>query len=59
MCGVCECASQRSGGKIGKNVYTTSDSTWGDCRTVLGMTSALDWAVGELVDGLQVKKRSF
>jgi arylsulfatase A-like enzyme len=52
MCGVCECRSQRSGGKIGRNPYTTSDVEWGDCRLVLAMSAALDWAVGELVDGL-------
>jgi arylsulfatase B len=56
MCGVCECRSQRSGGKIGSNPYTTSDIEWGDCRLVLAMSAALDWAVGELVDGLMDAK---
>ena len=81
MCGVCECAEQRSGGKIGSRKYTTSDTPWGSCRTVLAMAgeqicccarrsqcgpravlcraergvvaAALDWAVGEVVDGLK------
>jgi arylsulfatase B len=52
MCGVCECRSQRSGGKIGPHTYTTNDVEWGACRTVLAMSAALDWAVGEIVDGL-------
>ena len=47
MCGVCQCKDQRSGD------FAPSDVSWGACRTVLAMTAALDWAVGEVVDGLK------
>ena len=46
MCGVCQCKDQRMG------QFGPADVTRGQCRTVLAMTAALDWAVGELVDGL-------
>lgn len=46
MCGVCQCKDQRSG------QFQPADATWGACRTVLAMAAALDWAVGEVVDGL-------
>jgi arylsulfatase A-like enzyme len=47
MCGVCECALRQDGG------FHQNDVSWGACRTVLGMVSALDWAVGATLDGLK------
>ena len=50
MCGVCACTSTRTT----KNHFDGSDdATWGQCRTVLAMAAALDWAVGATVDGLK------
>lgn len=43
MCGVCACPSHSNG----------VNATWATCRTVLGMTAALDQAVGEVFDGLK------
>ena len=48
MCGVCECKDQRMA------VFgPAKDVPWGTCRTVLAMAAALDWALGELEDGLK------
>jgi arylsulfatase A-like enzyme len=43
MCGVCACPSHSNG----------ANATWATCRTVLGMSAALDQAVGEVFDGLK------
>lgn len=49
MCGVCQCKDQgRDAGR-----FNLGDAEWGACRMVLAMAAALDWAVGELVDGLK------
>lgn len=54
MCGVCECADQSEGRDVGKwDLLRGGDATWHDCRTVLGMAAALDWAVGSVVDAIK------
>ena len=48
MCGVCDCSVTDHGPATGG-----SDVTWEECRTVLAMAAALDWAVGTVVDALK------
>eukprot|EP01052_Picozoa_sp_SAG31_P037850 SAG31_NODE_4955_length_2836_cov_1.640482_1_plen_258_part_00 len=43
LCGVCACPSHSGGAAV----------TWAQCRTVLGMASALDEAVGDVFDTLR------
>lgn len=55
MCGVCECSNPDGTGylpELGYGQIPYSNATWQDCRTVLGMAAALDWAVGSIVDAL-------
>ena len=37
----------------GVPVARGGDALWSDCRTVLAMAAALDWAVGSVVEGLK------
>jgi len=55
MCGVCECKGEgdRTAGLWDLQPQNSRDATWGECRTVLGMAAALDWAVGSVVDALK------
>ena len=69
MCGVCLCANpdgddvpaspvgfgegRDNGLGHGVPLQSGRDATWKDCRTVLAMAAALDWAVGAVVDGLK------
>ena len=48
LCAVCDCVVTDRG-----PATDGSDVTWGQCRTVLAMAAALDWAVGTVVDALK------
>jgi len=61
-CGVCECAgigrTEDTAGweptmPIPEGSAVKGVGLWGPCRHVLGMASALDWAVGAVVDSLK------
>ena len=67
MCGVCACANPGDmpiGFGEGRDnglmqdipLRAPGDVSWAECRTVLGMAAALDWAVGAVVDGLHDTK---
>jgi arylsulfatase A-like enzyme len=57
MCGVCECAGVGSSTQhqsVGSSTqHQSKDALWKNCRTVLAMAAALDWAVGSVVDALK------